>query len=33
VNGTNPTQGSILAQIVADIQDGKKFYASGFSVT
>ena len=32
VNGTNPTQGSILAQIVLDIQDGKKFYASGFSV-
>jgi hypothetical protein len=32
VNGTDPTQGSILAQIVTDIQDGKKFYASGFSV-
>jgi hypothetical protein len=32
VSGTNPTQGSILAQIVLDIQDGKKFYASGFSV-
>jgi hypothetical protein len=33
VNGTNPTQGSILAQIVTNIQDGRKFYASGFSVT
>ncbi len=33
VNGTDPTQGSILAQIVTDIQDGRKFYASGFSVT
>jgi hypothetical protein len=33
VGGTNPTQGSILAQIVKDIQDGRKFYASGFSVT
>lgn len=32
VTGTNPTQGSILAQIVLDIQDGKKFYASGFTV-
>jgi hypothetical protein len=32
VNGTDPTQGSILAQIVTDIQDGKKFYASGFTV-
>jgi hypothetical protein len=33
VTGTNPTQGSVLAQIVKDIQDGRKFYASGFSVT
>jgi hypothetical protein len=32
VAGTSPTQGSILAQIVLDVQDGKKFYASGFSV-
>lgn len=32
VNGSNPSAGSILAQIVTDIQDGKKFYASGFSV-
>jgi len=32
VTGTAPTTGSILAQIVLDIQDGKKFYASGFSV-
>lgn len=29
VNGTNPTQGSILAQIVLDLQDGMKFYARG----
>ena len=33
VNGTNPTTGSILAEIVHSIQDGRKFYASGFSVT
>jgi hypothetical protein len=33
VNGTNPTEGSILAEIVHGIQDGRKFYASGFSVT
>lgn len=33
VNGTNPTTGSILAEIVHGIQDGRKFYASGFSVT
>jgi hypothetical protein len=33
VVGSSPTQGSILAQIVVDIQDGKKFYTSGFSVT
>ena len=33
VNGTNPTAGSILAEIVHGIQDGRKFYASGFSVT
>lgn len=32
VNGTAPSTGSILAQIVVDIQDGRKFYASGFSV-
>ena len=32
VNGTNPSAGSILTQIVTDIQDGKKFYASGFTV-
>lgn len=32
VSGTNPTQGSILAQIVLDIQDGRKYYASGFTV-
>ena len=29
---SSPTTGTILAQIVTDIQDGKKFYASGFSV-
>jgi hypothetical protein len=33
VNGTAPTTGSILAEIVHNIQDGRKFYASGFSVT
>ena len=33
VNGTNPTAGSILAEVVMNIQDGRKFYASGFSVT
>jgi len=33
VTGTAPSTGSILAQIVKDIQDGRKFYASGFSVT
>jgi hypothetical protein len=33
VNGSNPSTGSILAQIVTNIQDGRKFYASGFSVT
>ena len=32
VNGSNPSTGSILAQIVMDIQDGRKFYASGFTV-
>jgi len=33
VNGTNPTTGSILAEIVHNVQDGRKFYASGFRVT
>lgn len=33
VQGTAPTTGSVLTQIVVDIQDGRKFYASGFSVT
>ena len=33
VNGSNPSTGSILAEIVHNIQDGRKFYASGFSVT
>ena len=28
VTGTAPSTGSILAQIVTDIQDGRKFYAS-----
>jgi hypothetical protein len=32
VNGTDPTTGSILAQIVHGIQDGRKFYPSGFTV-
>ena len=29
----SPTTGTILAQIVKDIQDGRKFYASGFAVS
>lgn len=31
VSGTN-TAGTVTADIVTDIQDGKKFYASGFAV-
>lgn len=31
VVGTN-TGGTVIADVVCDIQDGKKFYASGFSV-
>ena len=31
--GTTPTTGSVCAYVVMDIQDGRKFYASGFSVT
>ena len=31
VSGTN-TAGKVTADVVMDIQDGKKFYASGFSV-
>jgi hypothetical protein len=31
VSGTN-TAGKVVADIVTDIQDGKKFYASGFAV-
>ena len=31
VSGTN-TAGKVVADIVMDIQDGKKFYASGFAV-
>lgn len=30
--GTTPTTGSVCAYIVKDIQDGKKYYPSGFSV-
>jgi hypothetical protein len=30
--GTTPTTGSVCAYIVQDIQDGKKFYTSGFTV-
>jgi hypothetical protein len=29
----SPSAGTILAQVVEGVQDGKKFYASGFSVT
>lgn len=32
VSGTN-TAGKVTADIVTDIQDGRKYYASGFSVT
>jgi hypothetical protein len=31
VSGTN-TAGKVIADIVMDVQDGKKSYASGFSV-
>jgi hypothetical protein len=31
VSGTN-TAGKVVADIVMDVQDGKKFYASGFAV-
>jgi hypothetical protein len=30
---SSPTTGTILAQVVEDMQDGRKFYRSGFSVT
>lgn len=33
VNGSDPSTGKITADIVTDIQDGRKYYASGFSVT
>jgi len=29
----SPTTGTFLTQIVTDIQDGRKFYASGFAVS
>jgi hypothetical protein len=32
VTGTAPSAGSVNAYVVNDIGDGKKFYASGFSV-
>lgn len=32
VTGTNPSTGKVTADIVETIQDGKKYYASGFSV-
>lgn len=32
VSGSNATAGKITADIVTDIQDGKKSYASGFTV-
>ena len=32
VTGTNPSTGKITCDIVETLQDGKKFYASGFSV-
>ena len=33
VTGTNPSAGTITADIVETIQDGKKYYASGFAVS
>lgn len=33
VTGTSPSAGAILAEVVHDIQDGKKFYTSGFTVS
>jgi hypothetical protein len=30
--GSTPTTGSVCAYLVQDIQDGRKFYASGFTV-
>ena len=32
VTGTAPSTGKITADIVKNLQDGKKFYASGFTV-
>ena len=32
ITGTAPSTGKITADIVTNIQDGKKFYASGFTV-
>jgi hypothetical protein len=32
VTGTNPSTGKVTADIVTSIQDGKKSYASGFTV-
>ena len=32
VTGTNPSTGKVTADIVETIQDGKKYYASGFAV-
>lgn len=32
VGGSNATAGKVTADIVLDIQDGKKFYESGFTV-
>lgn len=33
VGGSNATAGKVTADIVETIQDGRKFYAAGFSVT
>jgi hypothetical protein len=32
-SGTTPGAGAVCAYLTLDIQDGKKFYSSGFSVT
>jgi len=33
VGGSNATAGKVTADMVLDLQDGKKYYASGFSVS
>lgn len=33
VGGSNATAGAVTVDIVTDVQDGQKFYTSGFSIT